>query len=224
MTDFLERLLGMARVRFENGKLLLITLGEKNQEFLPVTGEQFRRVPRKGPPEPVASVALLAPNAEGQFIEFNPGSTMKNIPAWFAVSEIVLTVWVVLAIASIIIYAPFWIFGGLSKKRRRPAERALRIWPLVAVLSLVAVVVLFMLGSEDLITHFGNLTGWSAAFFLATVLYAVASLASAVASWRAPRQAVRRGVRWHSIAVSLGLLIAAAYFAYWGMIGIRTWA
>jgi hypothetical protein len=31
-------------------------------------------------------------------------------------------------------------------------------------------------------------------------------------------------VRWYSIAVTLGLLIAAAYLAYWGMIGIRTWA
>jgi len=224
VSQFLERLLGMARVRFQDGKLLLSSLGERNQEFLPVSGEQFRTVPKKGLPDPVATTELLTPNAEGQFIEFGPGSTMKSIPAWFAISEIVLTAWVVLAIASILIYAPFWILGGLSKKRRRPAERAMRLWPLVAVLSLAAVVVLFMLGSDDLITRFGNLTGWSLAFCLATVVYAVATLASALALWRAPKPAVRSGVRLHSIAVTLGLLIAAAYLASWGMIGIRTWA
>jgi hypothetical protein len=216
--------MGVARVRFQDGKLLLSTLGERNQEFLPVSGKQFRHVPKKGLPYPVATAELLTPNAEGQFIEFGPGTTMKRIPVWFAISEIVLTAWVALAIASILIYAPFWILGGLSKKRRRRAERAMRAWPLVAVLSLAAVVVLFMLGSDDLITRFGNLTAWSLAFCLATAIYALASLASAVALWRAPRQAVRSGVRWYSIAVTLGLLIAAAYLAYWGMIGIRTWA
>jgi hypothetical protein len=28
----------------------------------------------------------------------------------------------------------------------------------------------------------------------------------------------------HSLIVSLALVIAAAYLAYWGIIGVRTWA
>ena len=27
---------------------------------------------------------------------------------------------------AILLYAPFWILGGLSKRRRRPAERGMR--------------------------------------------------------------------------------------------------
>jgi hypothetical protein len=42
--------------------------------------------------------------------------------------------------------------------------------------------------------------------------------------WRARAQEVRRGVRWYSTAVILALLIAAVYLAYWGFIGLRTWA
>lgn len=224
MAHFLERLLGMAWVRFGNGKLLLTYLGDRNHVFLPVSGSQFRDVPKKEPPEPAATVELLAPNTEGQFIEFGPGTTMKRIPTWFAIAEIVLAAWVVLAMVSVLVYAPFWLLGGLSKKRRRPPERGMRAWPLVAVLSLAAVVVIFILASNDLISRFGNLTVWSAAFFLATVAYAVASVASAVALWRAPKQEVRSRVRRYSTAVTLGLLIAAAYLAYWGIIGLRTWA
>jgi hypothetical protein len=100
----------------------------------------------------------------------------------------------------------------------------MRLWPLIAVLSLVAFVAIFILCSNDLIPRMGNLTGWSAAFFLATVIYGVASVAGAIALWRARNQEVRRWVRRFSTAVILALLIAAVYLAYWGVIGLRTWA
>jgi CubicO group peptidase (beta-lactamase class C family) len=225
LTHFLERLLGIVRVRFEDGQLLVSNIGERNIVFVPVTDTQFRSNRKKGPPSPIATVELLAPNAEGQFIQLGAGEeTIKRIPAWFAISEIILFCWFLLAVVLTLLYAPFWILGGLSKKRRRPAERGMRLWPLVAVLSLIAVVVIFSAASDDLIPRMGNLTPWSASFFLATVVYALATLAGAVSLWRAPKEGVRVGVRRLSTAVILGLLISAAYFAYWGIIGLRTWA
>ncbi|MGA7381004.1 MAG: serine hydrolase domain-containing protein [Terriglobales bacterium] len=224
MLHFLERLLGVGYVHFAGGKLLVSSLDGINDVFLPVNGTQFRHVPKKEPPEPVPTVALLTPNAEGQFIQFGAGDTMKRIPAWFAVTEIILAGFVALAMVSIVIYAPFWLLGGLWKKRRRPAERAMRVWPLVAVLSLAAFVLIFVLCSDDLISRMGNFTVWSLALFLTTIAYAVASVASAIVLWRAPKEGVRSRVRRYSIAVTLALVIAAAYLAYWGIIGLRMWA
>jgi hypothetical protein len=167
---------------------------------------------------------LLVPNAEGQFIQVGGGTvTMKRIPALLAISEIILICWFVLAVVLVLLYAPFWILGGFSKKRRRPAERGIRLWPLIAVLSLIAVVVIFSAASDDLIPRMGNFTAWSAAFFLATVVYALATLAGAVSLWRTRKDGVRAGVRRFSTAVILSLLITAAYHAYWGIIGLRTW-
>jgi CubicO group peptidase (beta-lactamase class C family) len=224
LTHFLERLLGIVRVRFDDSKLLLSNIGERNIVFVPVTDTQFRSDRQKGTPSPIATVELLAPNAEGQFIQIGAGEqTIKRIPAWFAISEIILTCWFVLAVILVLLYAPFWILGGLSAKRRRPTERGMRLWPLVAVLSLIAFVVIFNAASDDLIPRMGNLTGWSASFFLATVVYGLATLAAAVSLWRAPKEGVRTAVRRFSTAVVLALLIAAAYFAYWGIIGLRTW-
>jgi CubicO group peptidase (beta-lactamase class C family) len=224
LTHFLEHLLGIVRIRFEDGKLLLSNIGERNIVFVPVTDTQFRSDRQKGTPSPIATVALLMPNAEGQFIQIGAGEqTIKRIPAWFAISEIILTCWFALAVVLILLYAPFWILGGLSKTRRRPAERGMRLWPLIAVLSLIAVVVIFSAASDDLIPRMGNLTAWSASFFLATVVYALATLAGIVSLWRAPKEGVRTSVRRFSTAVILALLVAAAYFAYWGIIGLRTW-
>ena len=222
LTHFIERLTGLTLASLKDGRFILTNLGGRNQTFLPVADRQFRYVPKKDLPEPVATLLLLAPNEEGRF--FQAGVTMKHIPAWLAILEIVLTIFVLLSLVSIPIYAPFWILGGLNKKLRRPQERSMRVWPLVAVLSLIAFVVIFILCSDDLIARLGNLTPWSVAVFLDTIVFAAASAASAIALWRAPVGTVRRGVRRYSMAVTVALLIATVYFAYWGIIGLRTWA
>ncbi|HEY1471563.1 MAG TPA: serine hydrolase domain-containing protein [Candidatus Acidoferrum sp.] len=223
LTAFIGHLAGLSRVRMESGKLLITNLGGKDETFVPVEGMQFRYVPKKDAPEPVATLVLLQPKQEGRFIQAGAGTTMKQIGMWQAMTEIVLTVFVVLAMVSIVVYAPFWILGGLMKELRRPAERWMRLWPLVAVLSLIAAAVIVMLCSADFIARMGNMTGWSVAFFLTTILFAVATLASAVALWRAPEQGVRLGVRRYSALVTAALLIATLYLAYWGIIGLRTW-
>jgi hypothetical protein len=224
LMHFIDRLSAISRVSFDHDKLLLTSLGG-TQVYVPIVGQQFRRVPKKDPSEPIATLALLTPNEEGRFIQLGLGMmTMKRIPAWFAIVEIAATGFVVLALISILLYAPFWIFGGLSKKRRRPAERAMRIWPLVTVLSLIGAMIVFMLSSDEMIESLGNLTGWSAALFLLTIVFAVSSLFSAVAVWRSPKQGVRSSVRIYSVVVTVALLIATVYLAFWGIIGLRTWA
>jgi len=224
MTHFLERVAGITLIRFRDGKLLANSVETWNDAYVPVAGAQFRHIPKdsKDAPSPVPTLILLAPNAEGTFYEAYT-STMKRIPAWLAIAEILLVALFLLSIVSIVLYAPFWMLGGLSKKRRRPAERAMRIWPLVAVLSLLAAVALLNF-SGDALADFGNLTVWSVGFCAATVVFALASLASAIALWRAPSEGVRRVVRWYSTIVTAALLVATAYLAYWGVIGFRSWA
>jgi CubicO group peptidase (beta-lactamase class C family) len=222
LARFLERLMGLARFDFQEGRLQMTSLAGK-RVFVPVIGAQFREAPEKGIPDPVPTVELLSPDAQEKYIQIDATQTMKRIPAWLALTEIILLAWVVLALVSVLVYAPFWLFGGLRKQRRRPADRGMRVWPLIAVLSLAAVAAIFVSAGEDIIQRLGNPTGWSAAIFLCTVLYAVASVISVVAVFRASKDA-RPTVRRYSIAVVAGLLIAALYLAYWGVIGLRTWA
>ena len=226
LTHFLERLVGVTWLHFKDGNLLLNLLGAWNDTYVPVEGTQFRHVSKKkeDAPDPVATFELLTPNHEGQFVQVGLGTVMKRIPAWLAITQIIATIYVLLSMVAILIYAPFWILGGLSKKRRRRAERGLRLWPLIAVLSLIAFVCVFIVSSNDLIERLGNLTGWSVAIFLATVSFGIASLASVISLWRTRPENVRRGVRRFSLIVTLAILIAALYLAYWGIIGLRTWA
>ncbi len=222
MTHFLTNLASLSLVSFDGHNLLVSSLGNLNQPFVPVSGEQFRYLPKKDPPEPIATALLIAPNSEGRFVYI--GATMKQIPAWAAWLRIALTAWFLLALVAILLYAPFWIFGGFIKRRRRPAERAMRLWPLVALLSLFGLVLFVRDAGKDSITRLGNPTVWSYGIFFTTLLFAFATLLAAFALWRARNQQIRGFVRWFSMAVTVPLLIAAAYLAYWGVIGLRTWA
>ncbi|HEX9140435.1 MAG TPA: serine hydrolase domain-containing protein [Steroidobacteraceae bacterium] len=224
MLHFLEKLLTLTRIQFRDGKLVASYLGSSGDVYVPVTGLLFRHVATDAPPDPVAIVALLEPNQDGRFIQLGIGTTFRQVPAWVGVLQLVLTAYALLAIISILIYAPFWLLGGLSLRRRRPAERAMRLWPLTAVLSLLGIVVTMALCGEEAISRLGNLTGYSAALWGFTVLYAVAAVAGAAACWRARRTVIRRGVRIYSLLVCAALLIGAAYLAWWGVIGLRTWA
>lgn len=140
-----------------------------------------------------------------------------------AILEIALTLFVSLSLLSILVYAPFWILGGPSVKRRRPAERSVRAWPLIAVLSLVAIVGIFIVCSDESDLAHGKSDCMVGGFLLGHDFFAVASVVSAIALWRATADTIRRGVRRYSIIVTAALLIATAYLAYWGFIGLRTW-
>ena len=225
MMYFLERLVGVGRVRFRDGKLVTDGLGDMGHVFLPVAGAQFRSVPAKGNPDPVASFALLTPRPEGRFIQHFSGMvTARRIPGWMVGLEALLAAWFVLALVSILLYAPFWTFGGLIKRRRRPAERAIRLWPLIAALCLVAFVACLVLAGNDAISRLGNLTVYSLGICLFTWAFGIATLASVVALWQARKREIRRFVRWHAIVVTAGLVIGALYLAYWSVIGLRTWS
>ena len=224
LLHFADRLMGMGHFDFREGKLTTKSLGGSN-EMLPVMGAQFRSLPKKEDADPIPTLILLTPNADGQFVQPSVGDTMKRIPSWFAIFEIALIGYACIAIVSIPVYALFWIPGGLLKKRRRPGERAIRIWPLIAALSLIGFVGLLQAATGgDPIARLGNLTAWSGTLFLATIIFVAASIVSAIAVWRSPGPDVRPLVRGYSMVVTLALLITAAYLAYWGIIGVRTWA
>lgn len=223
MFYFFERLLGMVRVHFGDEKMLIWpVVGTKDEVFLPVSGRQFRKVFEKDPPNPIATVMLLTPDVEGRLIQTATGTrTLKRVSTGMAMLEIGLSGYVVLAMLAVVLYAPFWMLGGISKKRRRPQERAIRWWPLLAVLSLVGTVALVAVSGPDVIARMGELTVWSGGVFVCTILFAIASLAGAASVWRA--QEARKWVKRFSAAVALAMVIATVYLGYWGLIGLRTW-
>ena len=99
----------------------------------------------------------------------------------------------------------------------------MRLWPFIAVLSLLLIMGVSYAGGNDMFARFGNLTAWSLSITLFTSLYALTVIIAVLALWRAHAKKIRKFVRYFSIAVTTALAVSAIYLAYWGMIGFRTW-
>lgn len=222
MTHFLERLLGLTYVTFRDGQMVFYGLGNWNQPFVPVSGMQFRYLPKKDPPEPIATVILFSPSDGGRYML--AGETIRRVSAPIAWSQVALTAWAALALIAALLYAPFWLIGGFFKRRRRPQERAIRLWPLIAALSLIAFVAIFSAAGGDIINRLGHVTAYSVGIFLSTIVFGISSLAAALSLWVSRKAEIRPFVCWISRFIIGGLLVATLYFAWWGVIGFRTWS
>lgn len=230
---FLERLFGITYIHFEGNKLLINSLSEKNATFFPVSDTDFLYAPVNESIDPASTLKLLKSNSEGQFIQISLGQrntaslhiTMKHIPSWLAIFEIVITGFVLLAFVSILVYTPFWILRCLKNTCHYHSEEfCLLLWPQIALISLLCIGVICMLSSDLFISRLGNLTIWSLTLFLATIVFAVASMASIFVLWRNSKEKVHiTAIYRYSIMITIALVITTAYLTYWNIIGLRTW-
>lgn len=221
---FLQRL-ALMHVRFQDGNMV-VSSGVFRRIFVPVTGEQFRYLPSEGHPDPIATAMLLAPPAGGRFIELPyvlGEMPMRRMPEWQAILQLACTFWFLFACIAVLVFAPQWILDAL-KQRRLPAGFSIRLWPLLAVLSIMAFFCLGRFVGDEVIHRLATLTFWSFGLFLTPILFAGASLASAASLWLTRRRPIDPQLRWFSLCVTAALLIGTAYLAWWGVIGFHTWS
>jgi hypothetical protein len=104
--------------------------------------------------------------------------------------------------------------------------------PLLGAAFLIVFDVAFAIGELGWITGYevddlmplGTPSVLSITLMLSSIAFALATVASLYVLYRERTAAMNRVVYWHSLAVTGGLLAAAIYYGYWGLIGVRLWA
>jgi hypothetical protein len=124
-------------------------------------------------------------------------------------------------------YAPMWAAAVLLlgfMQRRRVMPLSLVIWPAVAGLSCYAVPHLLDLSFNHAVI--GILHPLTVAIAAVTILFAVASAASLIASIRWALRPDRPRLRWRLFPAACALAFSglSLWLAANGLIGIRTWA
>jgi hypothetical protein len=220
---FVERVLGLTRVTAGDSGLVLKPLLGERVTYLPVSDRLFRK-----PSDPVATLALVDDSANGRDAAIEmmgyllPASFHRAwTPAvWLEVG--VTALFLLGALATILfglVWVPRWLFRRL---REVPALRV-RAWPLLAVLSVAAFVIVVMFSMEDAIPRLGRPTAWAWTLMVCTTLFPVTAVAGLVSALRAP-EGVKRGVRWLALVASAANVVVAAYVAWFGMIAWRSWS
>jgi CubicO group peptidase (beta-lactamase class C family) len=219
--DFLTRLLGLMRVTANDTALRVKPLFGGAKQLLPVSERLFRQAS-----DPVATFALVddPENGRSEAIEWMgyllPGSFHHAWTplVWLELGTVaVFVVTTALTLLFALIWVPRWLFRRL---RTVPKLRT-RTWPLLATLSLVVFVAVFMATSDDPIVLLGHPTAWAITLTVCTCVFPLASIAGLISALRAAD--VRFGVRWLALVASAVNVIVAVYLGWFGMIAWRSW-
>jgi CubicO group peptidase (beta-lactamase class C family) len=219
---FLERILGLVRVTATDSGLTMKPLLGEARHFVPVSDRLFRR-----PTDPVATLALVddPDNGRAEAIEMMgyllPASLHR---AWTPLvwAELGVVGLFVLALASTALFALVWIPRLLFGKLAGVPKRHVRVWPLLATLTLVVWVGVVILNLENAITALGNPTPWAWTLMVTSVLFPLFALIGLLSAKGAIE--VNRFVRWQALFASSMFVVVSLYLLWFGIVGWRSWA
>jgi CubicO group peptidase (beta-lactamase class C family) len=219
MASFLEELTGGTRVRAEGGELLVSGLSGKNPaKLFPVGKNLFR-----GEKEPEATAVFFTdPSGTNVFVS----AGMDGVPyaeresIFWPYARLSVLCLCFLLLASSLLFALVWGARLVLGRMKEVKHLAVRAVPLVATLLLIAVGFSMTKIFDDL----GAINFWTVTIFAGTILFALLSLAGLWLAVRVPRSEIRRGVRIHSLLVSLACVTLTVFFASWHLLGLRVWA
>jgi hypothetical protein len=123
-----------------------------------------------------------------------------------------------------VLFALVWVPRKLLGKLKGVKHLSARVWPLIATLALAGLIGVIAISMDNMIANLGTRNWRSMALFACTLVFPAASLFGLIAAWRAPAGEMKGGVRFYARGVSLVFAITAAYLAYWGMAGWRSWS
>ena len=153
----------------------------------------------------------------------------RKITALQAWATMLGAILVLLAAISVPLVACIRGILWLARRRRGAPMLHLRVLPLLAWLALVTALLLAreaQILHNDAVMRFGRATLWSVALWVSTWVFAIASPAALVACVRAwkRRKEMNAFAYYHSLAVTSLFVLATVYFAWFGVIGYRSWA
>jgi len=219
MGYFIERIAGVQKIGIEDGRLVREpVLDGEPTVYVPVDENRFRHAETGRIALVRAEDPLAGPVIHAGTVVLKPVSGLR-VFTQFAV----VALWAALLVSSILFF-PVW---GVRRLRGRIAPGGatrVRVWPLLAAISVVAFVGLVRLGFEDPFARLGAPTPVSVGILLMTLAFALFTLLGLHCAWNARNVPMNRVAYWHSTVATLLNFVVASYLLLNGVIGLMTWA
>jgi hypothetical protein len=135
----------------------------------------------------------------------------------------VLALWGLFMVTSLL-FAPVWIVRRLLRKIVPGVAIRVRMWPLLATLSVLVFVLAFAVGMSDPFDQLGSPTAVSIAIMLSTIAFALFSFFGVMCTIWSKGAGINRVAYWHSATASVLNVVVAAYLLSQGVVGMMTWA
>ena len=216
---FIERVFNVRKLWFEDGKLVeRFVLPDEPTRYIPLDDDRYASA-KTGKTVLVRAQDPLA--GEVVHIGSNVLKPVSGVQVYLQFA--VLALWG-LFMAGSILFAPVWIVRRLRSKIPPGVAVRVRLWPLLAALSVVVFLGLFMIGMGDPFTRLGAPTFVSVGVMVSTVSFALFSVFGVMCAYWSRNAGINRVVYWHSATASTLNVVVTAYLLAHGVIGLMTWA
>ncbi|MCP4151814.1 MAG: beta-lactamase family protein [bacterium] len=214
-------LLAGTRITLKNNKLYKSGFMESESPLIAVSGNSFRR---KGEPE--ATIVFLE-TGEGEKIMADPANYDEYVKtgAWRPVLYRSLVFGALIIMFSAVLYAFIWVplyfYKRIRQRGELPGYPAMRVMPLLAVLSLFCGVIFF---PSQATVEGAQKTVGNMVFFVSTLVFAGSSCISVVLAVVSFWKPVRMMARIYASVLSSACFGMTVYMWYWNLVGLRMWA
>lgn len=151
------------------------------------------------------------------------GAIYQRVPAIQVVARLALLFSLALSSIGSLLFALVWVPRRIWGKLPGGAGIQVRLWPLLATLSLVCVPLALGLFGADVL-DVARLTPTTVSLFLLSLLYPVLAIVSMVATMKFRAAMMNPWVRWSSAVSAASHVGFAALLASYGLLGLRLWA
>jgi hypothetical protein len=149
---------------------------------------------------------------------------LKPVSPLLAYAQLGIAVLWGLSIVTSLLYFLVWGVRKLRGKIPSGATVRIRLWPLLAGLSIIALNGFFALAIADPIRNLAAPTVSSLGIMLSSIAFAVFAALGVRTSIEERHTPMNRANYWHSTIASLTHAIVAAYMFWFGAIGLMTWS
>lgn len=215
---FMDRVFGVQQLAFEEDRLLRKPLlGGEATAYFPVSAVLYASEETGLISLAQAVDPLLGPVIHVGSMVLKPASPV------LIYGQLGIAILWLLAIVTSLLFFPVW---GVRKLRGNIASGAtirIRLWPLLAGLSVIALIGLFVLAMSDPFKNLAAPTVYSLGVMLSSIAFAVFAALGVRTAIEERRTEMNRFNYWHASSASFLHGIVAAYMLWFGAIGLMTW-
>ena len=216
---FLDRVLGIQKIWFDENRLMRKSLLGGDASVYLAASPTLYRSEKSG----LTSLSQVVDPLAGQVIHAGT-SVLKPVSSLLVYGQLSVAALWGLSIALSVVFLLIWGVRRLRGKIAPGPAIRIRVWPLLAGLSILLFVWAFSLGISDPFTTLSAPTAISVTIMFATLAFAVFAALGARAVVIYRNTEMNRGTYWFS-AISSGLhFVVVLYLLYFGVIGMMTWA
>ena len=216
---FIEQPLGVVKLWFEENQLKMKPLLGGEARSYAAAGDDLYLDMETG----AVTVSRVEDPLDGTVVHAGT-RVMKPLSPVIAYGQLAIAALWGLSIAISIPYALVWIVRRLRRKIPSGPAIRIRVWPLLAGLSVIAFLTLFSVGMKDPFVTLGQPTSVSIGILIMTIAFALFAALGLITAIRERGTKMNRVNYWYATTSSTLHCIVVAYLASFGVIGLMTWA